>query len=131
MHHPHHHHRHQSAQRFLPPTPLVNTCRCFRLFPSSQSDSQANRFSKATRERLSAAAEQPSAERRAAVSRRGGPPLIRARLLDHRLHTSPTAGGGAQSAPLSDLHRPLRPQSQPHSVPTHPHPKIKCCWAYL
>lgn len=49
VHHPHHHHRHQCAPRVLPP--LVSACRCARLFPTSQSDSQANGRAQPTRGR--------------------------------------------------------------------------------
>lgn len=47
MHHPHHHHRHQSAPRFLLATPAGASPLSLKT-----SDSQANRFSRQTRERL-------------------------------------------------------------------------------
>lgn len=90
-------------------SPLVNTCRCFASSPKP-TDSQANRFSKQTRERLCAGCSQlPSClpvsgdhrEIGCEAERRSCSPLIliSAPLLDYRHQPSPTVGGGAQPAP--------------------------------
>lgn len=88
-------------------SPLVNTCRCFAS-SLNPTDSQANRFSEHTRERLCAGCSQllsclpvSGGPGRTAVSLRGGPVLIviSSLPLDYRRQPSPTAGGGAQPAP--------------------------------